>query len=61
MTKEERALVEDILFEYKSLVDFLKPNQYNHVYYPEEIIRREAKIDGIRQSLSTILKININE
>lgn len=61
MTPEERVLVEDLLFEYKSLVDFMRPNQSNHVYYPEEIARREAKIDGIRQSLSSILKCKISE
>ena len=66
MTTEERVLVEDILTEYKSYVDYIKGLReqgggiLNFFNYPE-CDRREAKIDGIRQSLSSILKCRIHE
>ena len=61
MTTEERVLVEDILLEYKSLVDYLKSPPHGNVLTLDynEILRREAKIDGIRQSLSSIIKCTI--
>lgn len=64
MTTEERVLVEDILTEYKSLVDYIKPSVLGggqQWINEPEIQRREAKIDGIRQSLSSILKCRIHE
>ncbi len=57
MTTEERVLLNDLIAEYNSLIGFLKPNQQNHVYYPDEIVRREAKIEGIQQSLNSIMRL----
>lgn len=59
MTTEEKILVNVLIAEYNSLIGFLKPGQQNHVYYPDEIVRREAKIEGIQQSLNSIMRLAI--
>lgn len=64
MTTEERVLIEDILLEYKSYVEYIKgvreQGNVSFFNYPE-CDRREAKIDGIRQSLASILKCRIHD